>query len=253
VSLKNWKVSSTTYDLYDVRAFVIHELEKDGHEVVCHENATFPVHFGHSHDECLEAVKKCDVVVCILDRRYGGSYRGAGAPQIVDQQIEIKYQDREGLPSVELATVGASDLSITWCELITAFSAKMPVMTFARKRMLDEKETRRRNQENKEFRPAYVEKTVLFDLVDWITKQPRSNWIASFDSIIDLRSMLLRWSAALKSEFLVNRAAKDEIQMPTSHVAILVEGESDRKFVRHLIQQLNLLSQTAAVRRLSKV
>ncbi|MED5615791.1 DUF4062 domain-containing protein [Janthinobacterium sp. P210005] len=235
-------LSSTAYDLYDIRAFVIHELENDGHEVVYHENAAFPVHFGHSHDECMEAIKKCDVVVCILDRRYGGSYRGAGAPHIVDQKLKIKYYGKNGEPNSEEITIPARDLSITWCELITAFTNKMPVMTFARKRMLDEKETRRRNQEYKEFQTAYVENSLIFDLVDWITKQSRSNWIAGFDSIVDLRSMLSRWSAALKSEFVVNRTEENSTQIPSSHIAIVVEGENDRKFVKFLIEKLKLQS-----------
>ncbi|CAN7380921.1 DUF4062 domain-containing protein [Massilia sp. LjRoot122] len=233
-------LSSTTYDLYDVRAFVIHELEKDGHEVVYHENATFPVHFGHSHDECLEAVKKCDVVVCIVDRRYGGRYKGIGAPYITNQTIEIRQHDESGRVLNKEITIPVEQLSISWCELITAFEHKMPVMTFARKRMLDEKETRRRNQNVTDFLPAYVENNRVFDFVDWITKQQRSNWVAAFDSIVDLRSMLLRWSAAVKNEFVVNREAKDDVHSRASHIAILVEGELDRKFVRGLVQKLNL-------------
>lgn len=87
--------------------------------------------------------------------------------------------------------IPASELSITWIELITAHEKAIPVVTFARQRTLDEKETRRRNQFLSSFMPAYAEKNELFDFLDWITKQPVNNWIAPFTSIVDFEQKLV--------------------------------------------------------------
>ncbi len=68
---------STSYDLIDYRAKILELLTALGHEVIYHERATFPAKINlHSHDQCLYAVDECEMVLCILDKRYGGKYSG---------------------------------------------------------------------------------------------------------------------------------------------------------------------------------
>ena len=68
-------LSSTAYDLLDLRAKFVEIFTKKGHEVIFHESPTFPAKYDlHSHDQCIMAVETCDTLICILDKRYGGKY-----------------------------------------------------------------------------------------------------------------------------------------------------------------------------------
>lgn len=72
-----WHISiiSTDEDLSDLRSVVIEKLKGTGFEVLAFEESNFPVKPGiHSHDVCLAALKGADIVVLILDKRYGGKY-----------------------------------------------------------------------------------------------------------------------------------------------------------------------------------
>ncbi|WP_394803551.1 DUF4062 domain-containing protein [Niabella hibiscisoli] len=70
-------LSSTAYDLLDFRAKIVEVLNKNGHEVIFHESPTFPAKIDlHSHDQCLQAIEECQMVLCIIDKRYGGRYSG---------------------------------------------------------------------------------------------------------------------------------------------------------------------------------
>src|SRR5688572_2010984 len=83
-------LSSTAYDLFDLRAFTVRVLQEMGHEAIFHESPTFPaVLNSHSHDQCLHAVKRVDLVLCLVDRRYGGRYAGAGCKQLTDILVSV--------------------------------------------------------------------------------------------------------------------------------------------------------------------
>jgi len=184
-------LSSTAYDLLDIRAMVIDILTKQGHEVIYHESPTFPAKVDlHSHDQCILAIENCDTVVCVLDKRYGGEYRG----EILKDDKPIKFailgKDSKGEKLKQEIEIPIHKMSITWCELNRAYALNKNVITFSRQRTLDEKETRRHNQYLKTFRPAYAEKNELFDLIDWITKQKRNNWIVPFNTVVDFEDKL---------------------------------------------------------------
>ncbi|MBU7315380.1 DUF4062 domain-containing protein [Paenibacillus oleatilyticus] len=189
-------ISSTSYDLIDLRALVVDRLQKRGHEVLYHESPTFPANLGlHSHDQCIKAIKHCDIVVCLIDRRYGGLYQGKFNFSI--EPFKIKSD------KVELEiTIPAEKLSITWCELIEAYNLKKHVITFARQKTLDEKQTRRKNQELVSFRPAYAQGNEVFDFIDWITKKQENNWIVPFENIVDFEQKLITWITEVEKSFI---------------------------------------------------
>lgn len=224
-------ISSTSYDLFDLRSYLVHLLEKDGHEVIYHESPTFPAKINlHSHDQCLEAIKEAELVICLIDKRYGGNYRGslfnseeiAVNVKLKDQNVSYKYKD----------------LSITWMELLTADEEGIPIITFARSRTLDEKEVRRKNHHVIKFNPAYVEKIEIFDLLDWITKREINNWIVPFYNFIDFRAKIEICIQEFNKSIVVNSDAKEIKEL--SKILILVEGEQDRGFISNLIEKMDL-------------
>lgn len=222
--------------MLDFRAMIVDLLESKGHEVLYHESPTFPARkLGlHSHDQCILAVEQCDLVLCLIDKRYGGRYAGAFVDRFKDQTFKVRGLDKDEKKKSFEITIPAKDLSITWCELITAYDTKKYVITFSRQRILDEKETRRANQHLKTFRPAFAERNELFDLIDWITKQATSNWIASFNTIVDFRIKLEKWINELEKTIIPD--PKPNL-LPTEKrkIGIIVEGEVDRYVVNKLI------------------
>jgi hypothetical protein len=237
-------LSSTAYDLSDLRAFTVNLLEKSGHEVLFHESPTFPARVGlHSHDQCIEAVADSDLVICLIDRRYGGKYAGARVAIIPDQTFSVQGATKSGKRKKFEVVVPASSLSITWIELITAHQKAIPVITFARQRTLDEKESRRRNQFLASFMPAYAERNELFDLLDWITKQKFNNWIAPFHSIVDYEQKLATWMRELERTIAAPKEEPEEVTAERTRVCVIVEGEVDRLFVSFLVEKLGLNQQ----------
>ena len=68
--------------------------------------------FLRSHDQCIEAVKEADVVLCIIDKRYGGCYRGANTVNFPDQNVSFKATVKKIESRVDIV-VPTKDLSIS--------------------------------------------------------------------------------------------------------------------------------------------
>jgi hypothetical protein len=235
-------LSSTAFDLADCRALVVDRLEQSGHEVLFHESPTFPARIGlHSHDQCLEAIKESDLVICLVDRRYGGKYAGTLLSPFDPLEFSVLGTTKAGKKKRYNVIYGLDSLSITWCEIYTAHKEGIPVITFARQRTLDEKETRRRNQYVSGFSPAYVEKNDIFDFLDWVTQRKTNNWIAPFISIVDFEKKLHTWMSELNKSIpaIESKDVEDTVGIK-SRVCIVVEGEVDRLFVSYLVGKLNL-------------
>ena len=57
-------------------------LKEWGYLPIWNESPDFPKELGiHSHDICLDVVKKCDTYLLIIDKRYGGIYAGNKYPK----------------------------------------------------------------------------------------------------------------------------------------------------------------------------
>lgn len=246
-------ISSTAYDLYDFREKIKQIIEQLGHECIAFESPTFPVRPDlHSHDQCIEAVKDADIVICIIDKRYGGRYHGNDNNQFSDIELEVSGKTKSGKTKKYKRTIKKQDLSITWCELITAQKEGKLIFTFARKKVLDEKEVRRRNQFLTSFKPAYAEREEIFDLIDWITKNKKNNWITPFNSIVDFEQYFSKWLKEIEKYYFIpntnlnldmdlNSSLSNNPSKTISHIPVLfiLEGESDRQFINIVLKKIN--------------
>ena len=221
---------STSFDLEDLRALAVDRFGAK-HEFIHFEDAAFASRRGlHSHDQCIEAVKQADVVVCIIDRRYGGRYGGTQPANF--PEISFKVGKKKS-PVV----VPTAELSISWCELIAAYRDEKYVITFARKRTMDEKATRRKNQDVPDFKPAHVDDVRVFDLLDWITHRPKDNWIIPFDNAVDFLKKLEKWLAVADASLVPPVAPKARGRKP---ITVIVEGQTDASIVKAIACQLDL-------------
>ncbi|MGA9187824.1 MAG: DUF4062 domain-containing protein [Methanosarcina sp.] len=226
---------STAYDLEDFRASIVDrydaKLGHGKHEIIHFEDAAFPARRGlNAHDQCIVAVNQADVFICIINRRYGGLY--AGNNEFGSQDVSFSCT-KDGKEKKENIKVDANKLSISWCELITAFNAGKFVITFARQRTLDEMATRRKNQNVENFQTVHVDDLRVFDLLDWITNQRKDNWIIPFTSIVDFTTKLDNWLEAADQSIVV-----PDVNIPfeiAKPITIITEGPSDAEIAREVI------------------
>jgi len=159
-------ISSTSFDLKDLRAELAEALKEWGYFPIWNESPDFPKTPGlHSHDVCLDAVKECDIYLLIIDRRYGGTYTGE------------KYSKE--------------DISITWYETKIAFQENKEMLSFVRDEVWNERPTYKKNLKNGiRINPHHVDDPRVFDFIDFIVHLPRDNWIYTFKNSVELKDKL---------------------------------------------------------------
>ena len=113
-------ISSTCFDLKDLRAELAISLKEWGYTPIWNESPDFPKKPGlHSHDQCLDVVENCDIYLLIIDNRYGGLYAGERYPK--------------------------EDISITWYEAKVAFKGKKEMYIYVRNEVWIERATYKKN------------------------------------------------------------------------------------------------------------
>jgi hypothetical protein len=129
-------LSSTCYDLHDLRARIEAWAQKNEFEPLLSDRANFPVDPQlHRHDVCLANAKSADLFVLLIAGRYG-------APYHADPTI-----------------------SITWAEFRAASQSRVPVVIFVDRRVWDERQKRRRDPTAK---LAFTSDARTFDLLSEI-------------------------------------------------------------------------------------
>jgi len=181
-------ISSTYYDLIDVRAELRQYLEERGFLVKCSDDFDSDFHVKtqvDSIESCLQNVEQSDVVICIIDRRYG--------PCLGDQ---------------------FDNLSATHCEIKHARkinksrteSNKIKLLFFIRKRT--EEEYGQLKRKNSRYKPLYIEQGKYRDgvtkeeqIVSFIREikdlrnakaKKHSNWTDTFESSVKLKPLVYR-------------------------------------------------------------
>ena len=164
-------VISTDYDLHEYRRAVISMLKNHSVIASAFEESDFPVEPDmHSHSSCLLALERTDIVIIIVDKRYGGIY------------------------------YGDSSVSITEKEYFAAVKNKIPCLVFVSEKTWQErhaynvdlvKSGKKEKEFSKEYNCKYVENVKVLHLINKIQKinnhwKKNSNWITFFKDIPDL-------------------------------------------------------------------
>lgn len=166
-------LSSTVFDLIDVRAEVASQLRSLGAVPVLSDDklSDFQVHHdANSIETCLINVSTCDEVILILDRRYGP----------------------------RLGRCGFDDVSATHLEYRRAVQENKPIHVFVRDRLLADYDIWKRNQYDDSMKFCWISEkdTGLFQLLHEHARlaadSSTSNWFTPFTSSIDLKEALLK-------------------------------------------------------------
>lgn len=161
---------STDYDLKEERKAIIELLQDRGLQVSAFERPDFPVmECTHSHDNCLQALKRADIAILLINERYGGYYHAVNG-------VSITQKEYEGLD--------------------------IPTIVLVKKAVWDERAIYRKQQkasglnedefaESGKYKAINVDNVKIFRFIDEIQNSydiyKRSNWINYWEDLDDLK------------------------------------------------------------------
>jgi len=166
-------ISSTVYDLIDVRAELAEQLRTLGITPVLSDDKlsgfSIQQHDINSIETCLVNVDSCDEVVLILDKRYG--------------------------PTLE--KVGYEKISATHLEYRRAIEKGIPVRVYVRDHLLADFTVWKRNKRSEAITLPWISETKDFKLFALLEEHAKlqadattSNWYSTFTSSIDLKAAI---------------------------------------------------------------
>ena len=170
-------VSSTYYDLKQVRYNIGDFIKSLGYEPVMHERAgvaytqTAPL-----ENDCYHELASCDIIVCIIGNHFGS--------QSTD-----------------------NDLSITMREIQTAVKSKKKVYIFIAKDVFIENRTYEKNKESGTFMSAYTDDIRIHEFIFELKNNTKNNVIESFDTTDDIIATLKLQFAGLFQNLLAKDAS----------------------------------------------
>ena len=203
-------ISSTFYDLRQIRVELDKFIEGLGYEPVRNEEGDIP----YGKDEALQAycykeIANIDVLVSIIGSRYGS----AGI---------IKEKEQE--------------YSVSQLELKTALKEDKQVFVFIDKNVFTEYETYILNKNNENVIYKYVDNVNIYKFIEEIKALPHNNNIKGFETAEDITSYLGEQFAGLFKQFMLdNKRVKETL--------IIRDIENTAKTLRELVDYLKEDSQ----------
>lgn len=203
-------ISSTFYDLRQIRVELDKFIEGLGYEPVRNEEGDIP----YGKDEALQAycykeIANIDVLVSIIGSRYGS----AGI---------IKEKEQE--------------YSVSQLELKTALKEDKQVFVFIDKNVFTEYETYILNKNNENVIYKYVDNVNIYKFIEEIKALPHNNNIKGFETVEDITSYLREQFAGLFKQFMLdNKRVKETL--------IIRDIENTAKTLRELVDYLKEDSQ----------
>ncbi len=175
-------VSSTFYDLRQVREDLDRFITELGYEAVLHEEGDIAYGKdsppeGYVHRE----IEMCDILVCVIGGRYG-----------------TESQEQPGA-------------SITQLELKTALENQVQVFIFIEQSVHSEYRTYSINKDTAGIKYQFVDDPRIYNFIESIYSLPRNNPITSFQTAYDIVEFLRSQWAGLFQRFLQDQKRLQEI------------------------------------------
>jgi hypothetical protein len=182
-------VSSTFYDLRQVRADIERFIIEFGYDPVLHEKGRIPYGSQEKLEEyCYREIELSDIVVCIIGGRYG-------------------------TPSQD------APYSITQKELKKAIDLGKALFVFVERGVQSEYYTYLSNKESKDIKYHFVDNVAVYRFIEEVEKLPKNNPMTSFDSAQDIVGFLREQWAGLFQRYLQQQARLKEVDVLESMAA----------------------------------
>lgn len=198
-------ISSTFYDLKQIRIELDKFIESLGYEPVRNEAGDIP--YGKDEElqkYCYREIDNVDILVSILGSRYGS--------EAVTDELTKKY-------------------SVSQLELKTAIEEHKQVFIFIEKDVLTEYETYLANKDNQDVKYRYVDNPNIYRFIEEIKSLRNNNNIKGFETADDIKFYLREQLAGLFKQFLLDSRRMKEI-------SVLRDIEDTAKNLRSLVDYL---------------
>jgi hypothetical protein len=167
-----WYVAiiSTDHDLKDLRSTMAAWLNDHKFGVLAFEKPGFPVKPGvHSHEACVAALSQADIVILVIDKRYGGLFLGQGHQSITEMEYERVYQEGKiVIPCVRYEA---------WQDRFEMFKSADQLQ----KQNMDPRKT---------LHPNYVDKWETLDFIEKVHRADADNFLIIFKNADDLSQQI---------------------------------------------------------------
>jgi len=167
-------VSSTIWDLKNEREIIRKTLKDKGLHPIMSEKPEFDKNHAqdlHSHDLCLDEVKKCKSFIFVIGTTYGGVYSGTA-------------YEKEKKEIIELSNYKITSPSISLMEYYVARKNKLKCFVFSSSTIEEMKKQRLLSSELK----AEVDFIIHFRLIS--QKEIKGNWINWYTDMFDLSNRI---------------------------------------------------------------
>ncbi len=176
-------ISSTYYDLKQVRFNIGDFIKSLGYEPVMHERSGVAYTQNEPLEyDCYHELASCDIVVCIIGNRFGSKS-------------------------------DANDLSITMNEIQTAIKNKKKVYIFVAKDMYIENRTYEQNKGNGNFKSAYTEDLRIHEFISELRNNVKVHMIESFETTDEIINILKMQFAGLFQNLLAREASSSSAKI----------------------------------------
>lgn len=173
-------ISSTYYDLKQVRSNIWDFIKNLGYEPVMHEKADVAyTQTTTLENDCYHEIASCDIVVCIIGNHFGS-----------------KSSENE--------------LSITMNEIRTAIKHKKKVYIFIAKDVYIENKTYEQNKETGSFKSAYADDIKIHEFISELKNNVKHHMIESFETTEEITRTLSKQFAGLFQNLLQKDASATE-------------------------------------------
>lgn len=169
-------ISSTYYDLKEVRNTIGNFVLNLGYEPIMHERSS--VAYTHNkplEEDCYHELSGCDIAVCVIGSKFGSQS-------------------------------SSNDLSITMNEINNAISLKKKVYIFIARDMFIENRTYEQNRSSGSFKSAYTEDLRVHEFISDLRNNLKVHVVSSFDTTDDIVATLKLQFAGLFQNLLAKDA-----------------------------------------------
>ncbi|GAL87777.1 hypothetical protein MYP_5008 [Sporocytophaga myxococcoides] len=176
-------ISSTFYDLRQVRSDLDRFIKELGYEPVLNELGNIAYGKDEKLEEyCYKEISNVDILVSIVGGRYGS---------------ESQHQN----------------VSISQMEFKTALELNKQVYIFIDKNVNAEYQTYLLNKKNKEIKYRFADNIKIYEFIEFLENLPNNNNIHSFESSLDIVQYLKEQWAGLFQRFLAEQPRIKEISL----------------------------------------
>ena len=176
-------ISSTYYDLKNVRADLDRFIKEQGYEPVLNEHGNIPYGSEKKLEEyCDKEIELCDILVSIIGGRFGS------------ESLNKKY-------------------SISQQELRAAIDLNKPIYIFIEKNVLAEFRTFEKNKDAEHIKYASVDDKRIYQFIDEVQSLPVGNPTAPFETAIDITIYLKEQWSGLFQRLLQESSRQKEVRL----------------------------------------